>query len=86
MTYNVITIEREYASGGREIGQLVAEKLGVPYYADEILHIAAKRIGLPPEYVERQDETAPNSLLYSLSIMGQTISYGAKGSAKANPF
>lgn len=52
----IITIGREYGSGGREIGQLVAQKLGVPFYDKEILTRAAKESGLCAEVLEHHDE------------------------------
>ena len=82
MKYDVITIEREYASGGREIGQKLAQKLNIPYYGREILMMAAKEIGAEPEYVEHMDETAPNSLLFSLYAMSSTVPFD---SAKVSP-
>jgi len=54
----IITIGREYGSGGREIGQLVAQKLGVPFYDKEILTRAAQESGLCPEVFEHHDEKA----------------------------
>lgn len=47
----IITIERQYASGGIEIGKKVAEKLNVPCYSDEILEQAAKNCSIPMEYI-----------------------------------
>lgn len=74
MRYPVIAIEREYASGGREIGQRAADLLGVPCYDSEVLHQAAAHAGLSREYAEQVDETAPSSLLYSLYVTAQSIS------------
>lgn len=54
----IITIGREYGSGGREIGRLVAEKLGIPYYDKEILARASQESGLCREVFERNDEKA----------------------------
>ncbi len=54
----IITIGREYGSGGRVIGRLVAEKLGVPFYDKEILTRAAEESGLCREVFERNDEKA----------------------------
>lgn len=82
MKYDIIAIEREYASGGREIGQKLAEKLHIPYYGREILHMAAERIGAQPEYVEHMDETAPNSLLFSLYAMSTAVPFD---STKVSP-
>lgn len=52
----IITIGREYGSGGREIGRLVAAKLDVPFYDKEILTRAAQESGLCKEIFERHDE------------------------------
>ena len=75
MKYDVVTIEREYASGGREIGQKLAQRLDVPYYGREILQMAAQRIGAEPDYIEHMDETAPNSLLFSLYAMSSAVPF-----------
>ena len=52
----IITIGREYGSGGREIGKLVADKLAIPFYDKEILTRAAEESGLCHELLERHDE------------------------------
>lgn len=70
--YTIVTIEREYASGGSEVGRLVGERLGVPVYGREILEMAAKRGNTTPEYIEHLEETDTNSLLYSLLMMAKT--------------
>ncbi len=57
----IITIGREYGSGGREIGRLVAAKLDVPFYDKEILTRAAQESGLCKEIFERHDEKASMS-------------------------
>ena len=54
----IITIGREYGSGGREIGKLVAEKLGIPFSDKEVLTRAAQESGLCHELFERHDEKA----------------------------
>ncbi len=54
----IITIGREYGSGGRAIGRLVAEKLNVPFYDKEVLTRAAQESGLCEEVFERHDEKA----------------------------
>lgn len=64
--YTMLAIERQYASGGRSIGKKVARTLGVPYYGREILEMAAERSGQTADYIEHLEETATNSLLYSL--------------------
>lgn len=52
----VITISREYGSGGRFVGKLVAEKLGVPFYDKEIISLSAKQSGLSETYIEEIDQ------------------------------
>ena len=52
MSNRIITIEREYASGGREVGEMVAQKLGIPFYNREILQMASERCNVSPEYLE----------------------------------
>lgn len=64
----VITIGRQFGSGGREIGKLVAQKLGIPFYDKDIIkHIAAES-GLSHEVLDDYDEKPTNSFLYSLSL------------------
>lgn len=65
---SVITIGREFGSGGREIGKVVAENLGIKFYDKELISLAAKESGVNPEVFEHADEHATNSLLYSLSM------------------
>ena len=70
--YRYVTIEREYASGGAQVGRLVGQALGMPVYGREILEIAAQEGGTTPEYMEHLEETDTNSLLYSLVAMAKT--------------
>lgn len=70
--YPVITISRQYGSGGREIGKAVAERLGIPYYDNELITLAAQQSGFAPELFENADKNASNSLLFSLSMYGST--------------
>lgn len=76
MKFHVIAIEREYASGGREIGRKVAERLGIPCYGREILEMAAKRKGTSVEYLEAIEEKATGSLLYSMYVMANLTKGG----------
>ncbi len=73
----VITIARQYGSGGREIGERVAEKLGIPLYDRELITLSAKDSGFSEEVLNNVDEKAANSLLYTLA-MGSG-SYGMPG-------
>lgn len=75
----VITIGREFGSGGHEIGTKLAQRLGVKCYDKELLAIAAKESGLCEDLFESQDEKPTNSFLYSLVMdtysLGYTNSY-----------
>ena len=62
----VITIGRQFGSGGRQIGKLLSEKLGIPYYDKEILAVAAKESGICEEILEHHDEKPTRSFLFSL--------------------
>ena len=63
----IITIGRQYGSGGREIGEAVAKQLGIPYYDKELILLAAEKSGLSKELLDQVDETATNSFLYAVS-------------------
>ena len=63
----VITIGRQYGSGGREVGQRLADKYGIPFYDNELISRAAKESGFAEEAFERAEDKATNSLLYSLA-------------------
>ena len=62
----VITIGRQYGSGGHDIGELVAQKLGYTFYDKKLVEIAAKNSNISDEAIESIDEKATSSLLYSL--------------------
>lgn len=64
----VITIGRQFGSGGRAIGEKLAKKLDVPFYDKELISLAAKESGTNPDVFKDVDETATNSLLYTLSM------------------
>ena len=64
----VITIGRQYGSGGRDIGRLLAQKLEIPFYDNELISRAAKESGFSEESFERAETKATNSLLYSLAM------------------
>lgn len=64
----VITIGRQFGSGGREIGKRIAEALGITYYDKELLAMEAKASGMSAEYLENIDEKEANSFLHSLVL------------------
>ena len=62
----IITISRQYGSGGRKIGQQLAEELGIPFYDSEIIDLAAKESGLAADFIRGQEQQLTQSLLFSL--------------------
>ena len=77
----IITIGREYGSGGREIGGVVAKKLQIPFYDKEILTRAAQDSGLCPEVLEHHDEHARIGYFFS----GNAFHEGSLGSTLQMP-
>ena len=75
----IITISREYGSGGHTIGKLVAEKLGVPFYDNEIIDMAAKDSGLSAEFIQKTEQNLSSGWLYSL-LLGATYASPATSS------
>lgn len=62
----IITIGREFGSGGHEIGEKLAKKLGYAFYDKEILSAASRKLGVCEALLEESDETQITSLLYSI--------------------
>lgn len=75
---SIITISREFGSGGRTIGRLVAEQLGYQFYDRELVNQVAERSGFSPEFIEESGEyaSAKSSLLFAMATAGQ---YSADG-------
>lgn len=68
MKKRIITIERQYGSGGSAIGKLTAQKLGINCYNRQILDMTAERCGISADYLESAEENVPTSFLYSLLL------------------
>lgn len=64
----IITISRQYGSGGREIGAKLAAKLGIPFYDNELITRAAKESGYAEAAFHNAETKATNSLLYSIAM------------------
>lgn len=64
----VITIARQFGSGGHEVGRRVAALLGIPVYDKELIMMAAEKSGYHPDVLSKADERAAGSLLYTLAI------------------
>ena len=73
MTKKIITISREFGSGGRFIGEEVAKKLGVAYYDKDIIGKIAEQSGLSPEYVKENAELSPKKGLFAYAFSGRDI-------------
>ena len=78
----IITIARQYGSGGREIGEKVAALLGIPLYDKQLITDAAAKGSLNEEIIRSADESAANSLLYTLAMgsnhYGTAMHFGYK--------
>ena len=76
MSKCIITISREFCSGGRDIAKKLADQLGIPYYDKEIITMAAKQSGLSEEAIRQSEKRRTGSLLYSLYSMSQELPLG----------
>lgn len=70
----IITIGRQFGSGGKEIGEKVAQRLGYAFYDKEILTMAAENSGFSPAAMQHYDEKPSGSLIYSLYMTGAATS------------
>lgn len=68
MRYRLIAIEREYASGGREIGESLARTLGVPCHGRDIAERAAEELGITEAELAEMEDRVTGSILYSLAV------------------
>ena len=76
----VIAIGREFGSGGRAIARRLSEIMGIPMYDKELIQMTAQKSGYSEEVLHDIDETASNSLLYSLSLYpNQNINFMMNG-------
>lgn len=62
----VITISREYGSGGHEIAQAIAKELGIAFYDKELLELTAEQTGYTLEYIQQNEQALSSSLLYDM--------------------
>ena len=73
MKKNIITISRQFGSGGRTVGHLVAEKLGIPFYDKELVEQIALESGFAPKFVEEHGEHSPGRSLLSYAFAPQGV-------------
>lgn len=66
----IVTISRQYGSGGREIGKKLAQRLGIPYYDKELIILAAEKSGYARSLFEEADQKASSSMIFSLMRAG----------------
>lgn len=73
MQRRIITISREFGSGGRFIGEEVAKKLGIAYYDKNIISQIAEESGLSPEFIQESAELSPKKGLFAYAFAGRDI-------------
>ncbi|MDE6556786.1 MAG: cytidylate kinase family protein, partial [Duncaniella sp.] len=69
----VITIGREYGSGGHEIGEMIARQMDIPFYDNAMMEMVAKESGLSEQIVREYDQRLPHSLLYEMITHDYTV-------------
>lgn len=69
----IVTIGREYGSGGRLVAQKVADELMIPYYDKQIIQLVARETGLSETYIQEQEQKQTSSLLYNLYINSKSL-------------
>ena len=73
MEKKIITISREFGSGGRTVGRKVAEKLGIPFYDKELVDQIAMESGFAPKFIEEHGEHSPTSSFFSYAFAPQGV-------------
>ena len=73
MEKKIITISREFGSGGRTIGRMVAQRLGIPFYDKALVDQIAVESGFAPKFVEENGEHSPGSSLFSYAFAPQGV-------------
>ena len=73
MEKKIITISREFGSGGRTVGRMVADRLGIPFYDKELVDQVALESGFAPKFIEEHGEHSPGSSLFSYAFIPQGV-------------
>lgn len=73
MQKRIITISREYGAGGRRVGHIIAEKLGIPFYDKELVDKVANESGFAPKYIEEHGEHSPSGSVFSYAFAPQGV-------------
>ena len=71
MSKRIITISREFGSGGRTIGKMVADQLGIAFYDKELIEKIAEETGFSKKFIEEYGEHAPGTNVFSYSFLGR---------------
>ena len=79
----IITISRQHGSAGKEIGKLVAEQLGIPYYYKEMLAVSAKESGLSEEYLDKMNSRDDEGIMRDLYLGSAPAEYAIKAQRQA---
>lgn len=79
----IITISRQHGSAGKEIGKLVAERLGIPYYYKELLAVTAKESGLSEEYLNELNARDDEGIMRDLYLGSAPAEYAIKAQRRA---
>lgn len=72
-SHTVITIGREYGSGGHEIGEMLAREMGIPFYDNAMMEMVARESGLSEQTVRDYDQRLPHSLLFEMVMQDHYI-------------
>ena len=78
MSNFIVTIARQYGSGGREVGQKLSELTGSKFYDKDLITLAAQKSGLSQDALHHVDEKAANSLLYTLALGSSAYNHGVE--------
>ena len=73
MEKKIITVSREFGSGGRTVGRLVAQQLGIPFYDSELVKQISLESGFAPKFVEEHGEHSPGNSLFSYAFAPQGV-------------
>ena len=68
----VITISRQYGSGGQRVGQMVAKKLGIPYYDKEVIELAAEQSGFEKRCLKKQTKMHQTAFYSACRFLAET--------------
>ncbi len=84
MEKKIITISREFGSGGRTVGHMVAEALGIPFYDKDLVDHIAMESGFSPKFIEEHGEHAPGKSLFSYAFAHHGIPGAISGLSTAD--